>query len=314
VESALEQTRPPDEVVICDDGSPDDLEEALGPLRERVRIVRQENRGVGRAMDAAVRAATGELVVWLDQDDAFMPRRLEGIEAAAVERPDLDVIATDAFLECDGKAIARLGDVVAFDEDDQRATILSGKAFFLWPAIRRSRLLALGGFDGSYKVVADFEFFVRLIVDGGLVGFVDEPLYRHEIRVGSLLSDAGEHYREKARAIAQAIETGRLSEPEREVAEGAVAANERAALAQSTRQAVAQRRPGARRLAWRFLSTGGFPLRSRAKAAAALVSPRLARRLMLARATQAELLRHAVEGDQAARQALRSLAASEGAT
>jgi glycosyltransferase involved in cell wall biosynthesis len=49
VGSALAQSLAPDEIVICDDGSPDDLELALGDLVPQVRIVRQENRGVGVA-------------------------------------------------------------------------------------------------------------------------------------------------------------------------------------------------------------------------------------------------------------------------
>ena len=74
----------PSEIVICDDGSPDDLEAALGPLRTAVKIVRKENGGTGSALNAAVRASSGEYVVQLDQDDAFLPRRLEAITATLV--------------------------------------------------------------------------------------------------------------------------------------------------------------------------------------------------------------------------------------
>lgn len=45
VESALGQTTPPHEVVVCDDGSTDDLEGALAPFRDRIVLVRKENGG-----------------------------------------------------------------------------------------------------------------------------------------------------------------------------------------------------------------------------------------------------------------------------
>ena len=81
MQSALDQTLKPEEIVICDDGSPDDLEGALGPLRRAVNIVRKENGGFASAMNFAVAAAKGEFVVQLDSDDLFQPRRLEAIAA-----------------------------------------------------------------------------------------------------------------------------------------------------------------------------------------------------------------------------------------
>src|SRR5580693_2746982 len=49
VESVLAQTVTPHEIVICDDGSPDDLHSALGALREHVKVIRKENGGTGSA-------------------------------------------------------------------------------------------------------------------------------------------------------------------------------------------------------------------------------------------------------------------------
>jgi len=45
IESALAQTVPPHEIVVCDDGSTDELHAALAPFRERIVLLRQENRG-----------------------------------------------------------------------------------------------------------------------------------------------------------------------------------------------------------------------------------------------------------------------------
>ena len=73
--------------MICDDGSPDDLDAALGELRERVVVVRQHNGGIAAAMNATTRAARGEFVVQLDQDDAFLPGRLEAIAAVLRRSP-----------------------------------------------------------------------------------------------------------------------------------------------------------------------------------------------------------------------------------
>ena len=59
IESVLCQTRPADEVLVIDDGSTDDIESALAPYKDRVRMIRQSNAGVAAARNAAVAAASG---------------------------------------------------------------------------------------------------------------------------------------------------------------------------------------------------------------------------------------------------------------
>src|SRR5512142_2290915 len=84
VESVLDQTLRPQEIVICDDGSPDDLDGALGPLRAHVTVIRKQNGGIASAMNALTRAANGDFLIQLDQDDAFLPRRVEAIAETIV--------------------------------------------------------------------------------------------------------------------------------------------------------------------------------------------------------------------------------------
>ena len=108
VESALAQTRPPLEVIVCDDGSTDGTREALEPYRDRIVYLRKENGGEGSAKNAAARAASGDFVVLLDADDTYLPERLEALGQLAAARPDLDLVTTDAFIEVDGEAARRV--------------------------------------------------------------------------------------------------------------------------------------------------------------------------------------------------------------
>ncbi len=142
VQSALDQTLRPREIVICDDGSPDDLDAALGSLRAQVKVVRKRNGGVASAMNAATHAASGEFLVQLDQDDAFLPRRIEAIADAIAARPDADIVATDAFVEYAGERVTTLSEAHPFQAVDQRTGILQ-RCFFLWPAIRHSLLIEI---------------------------------------------------------------------------------------------------------------------------------------------------------------------------
>ncbi len=283
IESVVTQTLAPDEIVICDDGSPDNLEAALGSLLPRVRIVRKQNGGVGSAMKAASEAASGEFVVQLDQDDVFEPERLEAIAAMVAARPDVDVIATDALIEFNGEPLATFNQEVPFRDEDQRLAILSN-CFFTWPAIRRSRLLAVGGYDATFKCIADWDCHIRLVLGGAIVAYIDRPLYRWRLSPGSLLSDGGALDRELIRALNTALASDELNSAERAVAKASIAARHRDIQRLEARSAIEYKRRGARRRSLRLVLGRGFSPPTRAKAAIAVVSPALARRFLARRA------------------------------
>lgn len=74
VESALAQTVPASEVIVIDDGSTDGTADALArEYGERIRIVRQENRGVSPARHRGVLEAHGDWIAFLDSDDVWEP-------------------------------------------------------------------------------------------------------------------------------------------------------------------------------------------------------------------------------------------------
>lgn len=82
LESALTQTRKPDEVIVVDDGSEDDsaaVAEAYG-----VRCIREPHRGVGATRNVAWRHASGDFIAWLDSDDVWLPTKLE-VQAGYME-------------------------------------------------------------------------------------------------------------------------------------------------------------------------------------------------------------------------------------
>lgn len=281
VRSALRQTLPPYEVVICDDGSPDDLDGALGPLRDRVTVVRRRNGGAAAALNTAASVATGEFVVQLDSDDVFLPRRLEAISDAVVVRPDLDVVATDALIEEDGEVLWRFRDAVPFAVDDQRRAVLR-HCFFAWPAMRRSRLLAVGGFDERYRATSDWAGFIRLVLDGALVGMVDEPLYRWRLGAGSISADGAYNAEEEIRLLRQVGDDYALDPVERRTIDEAVDGMRRRATLLRAKEAVADG-GDARRRSLAVAFGPGFSPRTRAKAAVAVAAPGLARRTLAGR-------------------------------
>jgi glycosyltransferase involved in cell wall biosynthesis len=98
VDSALNQTVPPSEVVVVDDGSTDETAEVLKPYRARVRYILQENKGPAAARNRGIEAANGDLVAFLDADDLWFPRKLEVQLEELTRNPALGLVHSDFLL------------------------------------------------------------------------------------------------------------------------------------------------------------------------------------------------------------------------
>lgn len=89
VDSILNQTRPPDEVIVVDDGSPDATAAVLATYGRRIRYLRQENAGRPAALNRGVAAAGGDYIWIMDDDDLALPGALEQHLELLVSHPDV---------------------------------------------------------------------------------------------------------------------------------------------------------------------------------------------------------------------------------
>jgi Glycosyl transferase family 2 len=274
--SALEQTHPPHEVIVVDDGSEDDLAAAVAPFADRVTLLRQENRGAGPARNTAIAAAGGEFAVILDADDRYRPRRLEALAELATARPDLDMLSTDARLLVGGQAVETFATHTPFAVENQRTAILESCFVGGWPAIRRSRFEAIGGFDESLRIAQDWDCWLRAILDGAVAGFVDEPLYDYVLHGGSLASSRVRSLRERVAMLENAGRNPSLRPEERPALERALRRH-RAQAAQGAIEAAAYG-DGSRGEAARLVLSRGIGPRARALAALTAAAPSAARR------------------------------------
>ena len=104
--SALAQTYPHVEVIVVDDGSPDEAAEVASRY-VGVRLIRQANRGVAAARNVGLLASGGEYVIFLDADDRLLENAVEiGVETLTAHPNCAFVCGHCRIITADGAMVA----------------------------------------------------------------------------------------------------------------------------------------------------------------------------------------------------------------
>lgn len=162
LESIAAQTRPPEEVIVIDDGSADDP----GAVVERfpgVTLVSFANRGLSMARNEGLALATSRFVAFLDADDILRPGAIAAGLACMAGNPGAGFVygahrVVDARLTgSDRPQISRVGprayhDLLVANHVSMHGTVLYD----------REKLLACGGFDPQIERCEDYDMYLRM--------------------------------------------------------------------------------------------------------------------------------------------------------
>jgi glycosyltransferase involved in cell wall biosynthesis len=108
IDSALNQTRPPDRVVVVDDGSTDGTRDRLERLSDdRLTVLWQPNEGADVALNRGIAEVGTDLVFLLNSDDRFASQRIEQVSELLERRPEVGLAGT--WIEVVDEAGRRLG-------------------------------------------------------------------------------------------------------------------------------------------------------------------------------------------------------------
>jgi glycosyltransferase involved in cell wall biosynthesis len=193
IDSVLAQTWRDFELLVIDDGSTD----GTVPLVERytrdprVRVLHKSNGGISSARNAALRAASGELIALLDGDDAWDPEFLESQVSILSTRPAIDVVTANARNlggDRDGEPARPWPD--ARPHPDLLGMIADEQAVFIMCVFRRRVYERIGEFDESLRTNEDYDYWLRAAMAGFRFHRNPRPLGWYRRRNDSLSSSA----------------------------------------------------------------------------------------------------------------------------
>jgi len=181
VHSVLEGERPPDEVIVVDDGSDDGTQEALARLDSSVEVIRLEsNRGVAAARNMGIKAARHEWIALLDSDDWWLPDHLQRLcsEVEAQSGPP-QVVQTRERWYRKGKRVnpkrRHLPPTGNIFLPSLKLCLVSSSAV-IFP---RSLFWECGGYDERLPACEDYDLWLRMALETPF-GLVDQETIEKE--------------------------------------------------------------------------------------------------------------------------------------
>ena len=191
IESVLQQTFRNHEVIVVDDASTDETARLLsGRYGSTIVYIRKEiNQGLAAARNTGIRAATGSLIAFLDDDDAWLPEKLE-LQVPIIQRdPAIGLVY------CGYTQVAEDGTIIRQTRPEKRGFILpdllednyiAGSASAV--LIKKEVLDNAGYFDETLTACEDWDLWIR-IARQCPIAFADHLLVTYTIHADNMHKD-----------------------------------------------------------------------------------------------------------------------------
>ncbi|MFH1581656.1 MAG: glycosyltransferase [Pseudomonadota bacterium] len=184
LDSVLAQTYRNYEIVLVNDGSPDNVGNVVKnyiadhPGTQFVYL-EQRNKGLGGARNSAIRLASGEVIAILDQDDLWYPKKLERVAQVYEEYPEVEIVCHNCFIRKNGK-ITKLYQTGPFEKEMHRKMLFGGNRLAtLATSFKKSVLEKVGYFSEDTEkihLVEDYDLWMRMARANCKFSFISDVL------------------------------------------------------------------------------------------------------------------------------------------
>jgi glycosyltransferase involved in cell wall biosynthesis len=180
ITSVLEQERPPDEILLVDDGSTDDTASRASRPSPLVKVLGQTNLGPPAAINHGIREAAGTHLAFIDADDLWPADKLSRQAAAFADEPMLDAVFGHMHSFACPSATA----------DERRRWHIPSEPQPGWMLgtllVKRTTLDLVGLLDERFRIGAAIEWLARLREHKLRLRMLDAVMLHRRIHSGSL--------------------------------------------------------------------------------------------------------------------------------
>jgi glycosyltransferase involved in cell wall biosynthesis len=161
MKSVFAQTYPHIEYVIIDGGSTDGTVEIINSYRERINyFVSEPDKGLYDAMNKGIKAATGDVLFFLNSDDYFADTKVvEDVAKVFLDNSAVEIVFGNQIFDRGDITFIKRQDFEVTREQLAQTTIQHQTVF-----TKRHVFQLTNGFSQEYKIVSDFDWMVKVFV------------------------------------------------------------------------------------------------------------------------------------------------------
>lgn len=187
LKSILGQTCLPAEIIVVDDGSFPVVEDSIFdgfPTSIKCTLLRNEQpKGGNNARNRGIKAATGDYIAFLDDDDQFKPEKIQVVAQAIEANPSVDVFYHPAHIHMVNENLSYYSKPYQFKSDDdifQLLLVSNRIGGTPMTVVRKQTLLDVGLFDEEMPAMQDYELWLRLAKNNCEFHLINEALTDYE--------------------------------------------------------------------------------------------------------------------------------------
>jgi len=176
INSVLNQTVQADEIIVVDDANCHLTKEIVeGYGNDRLKYIQNPNKGASSSRNLGVEMATSDYVAFLDDDDVWLPKKIE-LQKNEILINNLDAVFSRILIEYENTNLSYATSAKLPPKPLEQICIENFIGGTISAVIRKELFLKVGGFDISFPAREEYDLWIRLLSNGAKIGIVEEAL------------------------------------------------------------------------------------------------------------------------------------------